>query len=42
LLDSGYDVKFIYVRLTEFYLKLEKTRCVIEDLLDINGWDEVV
>lgn len=41
--DSDYDVRFIYVRAPEFYLKLEKTRDVIElpinDMLDINGWD---
>ena len=28
--DSDYDVRFIYVRAPEFYLKLEKTRDVIE------------
>ena len=41
--DSDYDVRFIYVRKTEDYLKLEEVRDVIEwrcdDLLDINGWD---
>lgn len=41
--DSDYDVRFIYVRKEEHYLKLEKTRDVIEwkldDVLDINGWD---
>ena len=41
--DSDYDVRFIYVRPLEFYLKLERTRDVIErpinDLLDVNGWD---
>ena len=41
--DSDYDVRFIYVRKKEEYLKLEETRDVIElpinDLLDINGWD---
>lgn len=41
--DSDYDVRFIYVRRPEFYLKLEKTSDVIEwqldDVLDINGWD---
>lgn len=41
--DSDYDVRFLYVRPPEFYLKLEKTRDVIElpinDMLDINGWD---
>lgn len=42
-LDSDYDVRFIYVRKAEDYLKLEGVRDVIEwrcdDLLDINGWD---
>ena len=42
-LDSDYDVRFIYVRKLEDYLKLEKTRDVIEwqldDVYDINGWD---
>ena len=41
--DSDYDVRFIYVRKCEDYLKLEKVRDVIEwkldDVLDINGWD---
>ncbi len=41
--DSDYDVRFIYLRNLEFYLKLEKTRDVIEwqldETLDINGWD---
>lgn len=41
--DSDYDVRFIYVRKEEDYLKLEKTRDVIEwkldNVLDINGWD---
>ena len=41
--DSDYDVRFIYVRPQEFYLRLDKTRDVIEwqldDTLDINGWD---
>ncbi len=41
--DSDYDVRFIYVRPKEFYLRLDKTRDVIEwqldDVLDINGWD---
>src|SRR4051794_3304813 len=41
--DSDYDVRFIYVRPMEYYLKLEKIRDVIEwqldDTLDINGWD---
>lgn len=41
--DSDYDVRFIYVRKEEDYLKLEKVRDVIEwkldEVLDINGWD---
>ena len=41
--DSDYDVRFVYVRNLEDYLKLEKTRDVIEwqldDTLDISGWD---
>lgn len=41
--DSDYDVRFIYVRDAESYLKLEGIRDVIEwqldDTLDINGWD---
>jgi predicted nucleotidyltransferase len=41
--DSDYDVRFIYVRNMEFYLKLEKTKDVIEwqldETLDISGWD---
>lgn len=41
--DSDYDVRFIYVRPKESYLRLEKVRDVIElpinKELDINGWD---
>lgn len=41
--DSDYDVRFLYVRPTEFYLKLEEKRDVVEEpvtpVLDINGWD---
>ena len=41
--DSDYDVRFIYVRPKEEYLKLNKGRDVIEypinNMLDINGWD---
>ena len=41
--DSDYDVRFIYVRPKEDYLRLDKVRDVIElpldDVLDINGWD---
>ena len=39
--DSDYDVRFIYIRRMEDYLKLEKIRDVIElpmdDVLDMNG-----
>ena len=41
--DSNYDVRFIYVRPEKAYLRLDRTRDVIEvpinDELDINGWD---
>jgi predicted nucleotidyltransferase len=41
--DSDYDVRFIYVRPKDYYLRLDKTRDVIEwqldETLDINGWD---
>lgn len=41
--DSDYDVRFIYVRQKEDYLRLDKIRDVIElplnDVLDMNGWD---
>lgn len=41
--DSDYDVRFIYVRKNDWYLKLDEGRDVIEwqldDMLDINGWD---
>ncbi len=41
--DSDYDVRFIYVRRQEDYLRLDEPRDVIEwqldDVLDINGWD---
>lgn len=41
--DSDYDVRFIYVRPEKVYLRLDRTRDVIEvpinDELDINGWD---
>lgn len=41
--DSDYDVRFIYVRPKEEYLRLDKGRDVIElpinEDLDINGWD---
>ena len=41
--DSDYDVRFIYVRPKDEYLKLEEVRDVIDvpisGELDINGWD---
>lgn len=41
--DSDYDVRFIYKRRAEDYLRLDEMRDVIEipidDVLDINGWD---
>lgn len=41
--DSDYDVRFIYIRPCEEYLRLERGRDVIElpvdPVLDINGWD---
>ena len=41
--DSDYDVLFIYMRPEKAYLRLDRTRDVIEvpinDELDINGWD---
>lgn len=41
--NADYDVRFIYVRPKEYYLRLDKTRDVIEwqldELFDINGWD---
>ena len=41
--DADYDVRFIYVRPKEYYLRLDKTRDIIEweqnDIYDINGWD---
>ena len=41
--DSDYDVRFIYIRRLEDYLRLDAIRDVIElpinDVLDINGWD---
>lgn len=41
--DSDYDVRFIYLRPKEYYLKLEETKDIIDweldDTLDINGWD---
>ena len=41
--DSDYDVRFLYVRTLDEYLKLKEPRDVIEwqldEVLDINGWD---
>ena len=41
--DSDYDVRFVYVRRPEHYLRLDNPRDVIEwqldETLDINGWD---
>lgn len=41
--DSDYDVRFIYVRPKDDYLRLESVKDVIElpinEVLDINGWD---
>lgn len=41
--DSDYDVRFIYARPRESYLRLNRARDVIElpinGVLDINGWD---
>ena len=41
--DSDYDVRFVYVRMLQDYLRLEKSKDIIEwqldDVLDINGWD---
>lgn len=41
--DSDYDVRFIYVRNQNDYLRLDEVRDVIEwqldEVLDINGWD---
>jgi len=43
--DSDYDVRFVYVRPTDWYLRVDYEYCrdvveqPINDLLDINGWD---
>lgn len=41
--DSDYDVRFVYVRPLEDYLRLEKLKDTIEwkldEVLDITGWD---
>ena len=42
-LDSDYDVRFVYLRKSEQYLRLKALRDVCEaelnELYDINGWD---
>lgn len=41
--DSDYDVRFIYTRPLDEYLRLDSQKDIIEwqldDVLDINGWD---
>ncbi|MCI8649783.1 MAG: nucleotidyltransferase domain-containing protein [Anaerotruncus sp.] len=41
--DSDYDVRFLYLRPQSYYLRLEKTRDVLEypidAIWDVNGWD---
>ena len=41
--DSDYDVRFIYIRRTPWYLTIQNKKDVIEkpidDELDISGWD---
>lgn len=41
--QSDYDVRFVYIRSRDFYLRLDKTRDVIEwgddGVYDVNGWD---
>jgi len=41
--NSDYDIRFVYIRKEEDYLKLNKERDVIEymldDVIDMNGWD---
>ena len=41
--DSDYDVRFIYVHKTDWYLSIDQKRDVIElpinNQLDLNGWD---
>ncbi len=41
--DSDYDVRFIYLRPTTWYLSIQNKRDVIEkpidDILDVSGWD---
>lgn len=41
--DSDYDVRFIYVRPVEYYLRLDKKKDFLDweldETLDMNGWD---
>lgn len=41
--DSDYDVRFVYIRPSDWYLSIDDQRDVLEypinDLLDISGWD---
>ena len=41
--QSDHDIRFVYVRPLEYYLRLDKTQDVIEypesDNIDIIGWD---
>ena len=41
--DSDYDVRFVYVRRPEDYIRLKPLRDVIEwqldDVYDVSGWD---
>jgi len=41
--DSDFDVRFVYVRPVEHYLRLEPARDVLEwridEVLDVDGWD---
>ncbi|OUR88504.1 hypothetical protein A9Q81_23930 [Gammaproteobacteria bacterium 42_54_T18] len=41
--DSDYDVRFLYVHTTDWYLSVSERRDVVEmpidDVLDISGWD---
>ena len=44
--DSDYDVRFIYIRPREFYLRLEKRKDVCESVLDdefiIEEWNDAL
>ena len=41
--DSDFDVRLVYVRPIEYYLRLQSTRDVLEwrldEVLDVSGWD---